>query len=160
MPRLEGLGHVGIYVQDLVKQRDFYTRIMGLQVTDEDLEKRGMVFLSARPEDEHHEFVLMKGRDAPPGAKVIQQISFKVGSLAELKDFYRLFRKEGVRVQRIVSHGNAFGMYALDPEDNTIEVYCKTGFPVPQPHGEPVDLERPDEELLAIARAAIPRSRA
>jgi catechol 2,3-dioxygenase-like lactoylglutathione lyase family enzyme len=157
MPKVSGLGHVGIYVNDLMKQRDFYTRVMGLKIADEDLQNRGMVFLSAHPEEEHHEFVIMKGRSAPADARLIQQLSFKVDSLAELKAFHRTFKKEGVKIQRIVSHGNAFGMYALDPEGNTIEVYYKTGFPVPQPHGEPIDLDKPDEELLAIARAAIPK---
>ena len=156
MPRVSGLGHVGIYTDDLMKQRDFYTRVIGLEITDEDLENRGMVFLSANPDDEHHEFVLMKGRSAPREAQMVQQISFKVDSVTELKEFYRLFKKEGVRIQRVVSHGNALGMYALDPEDNTIEIYYKTGFPVPQPHGEPIDLEMSDEELLSIAWAAIP----
>lgn len=156
MPQVSGLGHVGIYVDDLMKQRDFYSRVMGLKIADEDLEERGMVFLSAHPEEEHHEFVLMKGRSAPADAKLIQQLSFKVDTLAELKEFHQVFKDEGVRIQRTVSHGNAFGMYALDPEGNTIEVYYKTGFPVPQPHGEPVDLDSSEEELLSIARAAIP----
>ena len=158
MPRVSGLGHVGIYVNDLMLQRDFYSRVMGLEITDEDLENRGMVFLSANPDSEHHEFVLMKGRTAPADARLVQQLSFKVDSLAELKAFHRLFKDEGVSIQRIVSHGNAFGMYALDPEGNTIEVYYKTGFPVPQPHGEPVDLEMSDEELLSLAEAAIPQT--
>jgi catechol-2,3-dioxygenase len=157
MPRVSGLGHVGIYVNDLMKQRDFYSRVMGLQITDEDLEKRGMVFMSAHPDDEHHEFVIMKGRTAPLDARVVQQLSFKVDTLAELKAFYRTFKNEDVKIQRTVSHGNAFGMYAEDPEGNTIEVYYKTGFPVPQPHGDPVDLDMPEEELLNIARAAIPK---
>ena len=77
-------------------------------------------------------------------------------TLAELRDFYRVFRDEDVSIQRTVSHGNAFGMYASDPEGNTIEIYYKTGFPVPQPHGDPVDLADSEEELLAIAKAAIP----
>jgi catechol 2,3-dioxygenase len=47
-------------------------------------------------------------------------------------------------------------MYFFDPEGNRIELYYKTGFPVPQPHGEPIDLTAPAEELLAKARAAIP----
>jgi catechol 2,3-dioxygenase len=47
-------------------------------------------------------------------------------------------------------------MYANDPEGNTIEVYYKTGFPVPQPHGDPVDLDASEEELIEIARSAIP----
>ena len=156
MPQVSGLGHVGIYVDDLMKQRDFYSRVMGLKIADEDLEQRGMVFMSAHPEEEHHEFVLMKGRTAPADARLIQQLSFKVETLAELKEFHQVFKDEGVSIQRTVSHGNAFGMYALDPEGNTIEIYYKTGFPVPQPHGEPVDLESFEEELLSIARSAIP----
>ena len=155
MAQVEALGHVGIYADDLMKQRDFYTRVIGLKIADEDLDERGMTFLSADPEREHHEFVLMKGRSAPPDARLVQQLSFKVDSLAELKAFYHLFNDEGIRIQRVVSHGNAFGMYSLDPEGNTFEIYYKTGFPVPQPHSEPVDLSLPDEELLSIARGAL-----
>ena len=157
MPRVNSLGHVGIYVNDLMKQRDFYSRVMGLQITDEDLEERGMVFMSARPDVEHHEFVIMKGRNVDSNAKVVQQISFPVDTLSDLKEFHSVFKEEGVEIQRTVSHGNAFGMYAFDPEGNTIEVYYRTGFPVPQPHGDPVNLEDSEEDLLAIARAAIPQ---
>ena len=156
MPKVSGLGHVGIYVNDLMKLRDFYSRVIGLQITDEDLEQRRMVFLSANPDDEHHEFVLMEGRTAPMDSKMVQQISFTVDTLSELKDFYHAFRDEGVNIQRIVSHGNAFGMYADDPEGNTLEVYYKTGFDVPQPHGDHIELEMSDEELLEIAKAAVP----
>ncbi len=158
MPKVSGLGHVGIYVHDLMKQRDFYSRVMGLEIADEDIEGRGMVFLSAHPDEEHHEFVIMKGRTGDADAQVIQQLSFKVDTLAELKEFHTVFKSEGVEIQRTVSHGNAFGMYATDPEGNTIEVYYKTGFPVPQPHGDPVDLDDSEEELLEIARSAIPTS--
>ncbi len=158
MPRVNGLGHVGIYVNDLMKQRDFYTRVMGLEIADEDIEGRGMVFLSAHPDEEHHELVLIKGRSASADVQLINQMSFKVDSVAELKAFHRVFTEEGVTIQRTVSHGNALGMYGLDPEGNTIEVYYKTGFPVPQPHGDPIDLEASEEALLAIARAAIPES--
>ena len=157
MPKVTGLGHVGIYANDLMKQRDFYSRVMGLKITDEDIDGLGIVFMSARPEEEHHEFVLMKGRDAPEDVKLVQQLSFTVASIEELKEFERVFKEEGVRIQRTVSHGNAFGMYALDPEGNTIEVYYKTGFPVPQPYGEAVNLEDSEEALLDIARAAIPK---
>ena len=158
MPKVSGLGHVGIFVHDLMKQRDFYSRVMGLEIADEDIEGRGMVFLSAHPDEEHHEFVIMKGRTGDTDAQVIQQLSFKVDTLAELKEFHTVFKDEGVEIQRTVSHGNAFGMYATDPEGNTIEVYYKTGFPVPQPHGDPVDLDDSEEDLMEIARSAIPAS--
>jgi hypothetical protein len=35
-------------------------------------------------------------------------------------------------------------------------LYYQTGFKVPQPLGEPVDIEASNEELLATARAATP----
>ena len=158
MPNIGALGHVGVYADDLIKQRDFYTRVIGLKVADEDLEGRGMVFLSADPEREHHEFVLMKGRVTSGDSKVIQQISFIVPSIDDLRGYYHRLQAEGVRIERTVSHGNALGMYFFDPEGNRIELYYKTGFDVPQPHGDPIDLEASNEELLAQAMAAVPSS--
>ena len=126
MAQVEALGHVGIYAEDIMKQRDFYTRVVGLQIADEDLDGRGMTFLSSDPEREHHEFVLMKGRVLSDGAKVIQQISFIVPGLDDLKEYHRRLKAENIEIDRIVSHGNAFGMYFFDPEGNRIELYCKT----------------------------------
>ena len=152
MAQVTGLGHVGIYAEDLMGQRDFYTRVMGLNIADEDLEGRGMVFMSADPVAEHHEFVLIKGRVTSDDTRVIQQISFKVPSIDALRDFKRRLEAENLHVERIVSHGNAFGMYFFDPEGNRIELYYKTGFPVPQPHGDPIDLEQSDDKLLSEAK--------
>ena len=156
MPSVAGLGHVGIYTHNLFKMRDFYSRVMGLEITDEETEKTGIVFMSSNPEEEHHEFVLMKGRDVPEGSKVVQQISFYVNSLSELKAFHTVLKDEEVRIQRTVSHGNAFGMYSLDPEGNTIEIYYRTGFPVPQPCADPVNLDDSEEKLIDIAKSRIP----
>ena len=152
MAQIAGLGHVGIYAEDLMKQRDFYTRVMGLQIADEDLENRGMVFMSADPVSEHHEFVLMKGRVTSDDAKVIQQISFKVLTIDDMREYKHRLEAENLKIERIVSHGNAFGMYFFDPEGNRVEIYYRTGFPVPQPHGDLIDLERSNEELIADAR--------
>ena len=158
MPAIEALGHVGVYTEDLMKQRDFYSRVLGLKIADEDLENRGMVFMSADPDREHHEFVLMKGRVTRDDAKVIQQISFIVNSVEDLKEYHQRLKAENITVERTVSHGNALGMYFFDPEGNRIELYYRTGFEVPQPHGDPIDMEASVEELLDIARAAIPAS--
>ena len=152
MPQIAGLGHVGIYATDLMKMRDFYSRVLGLEIADEDLEQRRMVFLSSDPVDEHHEFVLMEGRVTVDDAKVIQQISFRVPSIQDMRDYKARIDAEHLEIDRIVSHGNAFGMYFFDPEGNRIELYYKTGYPVPQPHGDPLDLSRSDDELLSDAR--------
>lgn len=152
MAQTTGLGHVGIYTQDLMKMRDFYTRVIGLQVADEDLDGRGMCFLSADPVSEHHEFVLMKGRNTPEEMQLVQQISFKVPTIQDLREYKKKIEEEELKIDRIVSHGNAFGMYFFDPENNRVELYYRTGFPVPQPHGDPLDLSRSDEELITDAR--------
>jgi catechol-2,3-dioxygenase len=152
MAQTTGLGHVGIYAQDLMKMRDFYTRVIGLQVADEDLDGRGMCFLSADPVSEHHEFVLMKGRNTPEEMQLVQQISFKVPTIQDLREYKEKIEEEELKIDRIVSHGNAFGIYFFDPENNRVELYYRTGFPVPQPHGDPLDLSRSDEELITDAR--------
>ena len=146
MPEIGSLGHVGIYANDIMKMRDFWTRVIGLKIADEDLDGRGMCFLSADPEREHHEFVLIKGREAAEDAKLVQQISFIVPTIDDLRDYYHRLQGENVKIDRIVSHGNAFGMYFFDPEGNRIELYDPTGFKVPQPHGDPINLEDSNEE--------------
>lgn len=152
MVRVTGLGHVAIYAEDLMKQRDFYTRVLGLTIADEDLESRGMVFMSADPVAEHHEFVLIRGRVTSDDARILQQVSFKVPSIDDLRELKRRVEAEHLQVERIVSHGNALSVYFFDPEGNRVELYYKTGFPVPQPHGDPIDLEQSDNELLGDAR--------
>ena len=96
------LGHVGLYVRDLARMRDFYTRVLGLEVTDESAERR-MVFLSSRPAEEHHEVLLIERRDDVGGAprpSLLQQVAFNVDSLAELRRFKQTFEDEASRSPR------------------------------------------------------------
>ena len=151
MPQIAGLGHVGIYATDLMKMRDFYTRVMGLQIADEDLEQRRMVFLSSDPVGEHHEFVLMEGRVTTDNAKVIQQISFRVPSIQDMRDYKARIDAESVTIDRIVSHGNAFGMYFFDPRVTGLSCTTRRVSQYHKPHGDPLDLERSDDELLSEA---------
>jgi catechol-2,3-dioxygenase len=147
---ITGLGHTGLWVNDLDRMRDFYQRVLGLQVTDEDAE-HGIVFFSARPEEEHHEFVLQRGRRAPDDAKITHQISWRVESLADLREFHRRFAAEGVRVQQEVTHGNAFGIYFFDPEGNRNEVYLRIDRDVRQPFRKTLNLDQEPEAVLAQA---------
>lgn len=149
-PRILELGHTGLWVQDLATMRDFYTRVLGLTVTDEDLEI-GMVFLSSRPDVEHHEMVLAVGRTAPLDTRQTHQISWRVDSLASLLAFKRRFDAEGVRLQQVVTHGNAFGIYFFDPEGNRGEVYWQTGEEIPQPFRKTLDLDQDPEAIFAEA---------
>ncbi len=146
MPRVTGLGHVGLFVQDPGPMVDFYENFLGMKVTDRGDGDR-IVFLSARPEQEHHELALLK---APDHKSEVQQVSFTVGSLADLRAFYQQIKQRGFPVDRVVNHGIAFGCYFRDPEGNRIEVYWPTGKDYPQPHGDPIDLSMSESELLAL----------
>ena len=39
MPQISRLGHVGLFCNDLMKMRRFYSEVMGLTITDEDMER-------------------------------------------------------------------------------------------------------------------------
>ncbi|MER7930119.1 VOC family protein [Streptomyces sp. NPDC096057] len=150
MMAITGLGHTGFWVHDLDTMRDFYTRVLGLTVTDED-EERGIVFLSSRPEEEHHEFVLQRGRTAPQGTKLTHQVSWRVDSLETVIDFHHRFRAEGIEVQQEVTHGNAIGIYFFDPEGNRNEVYLRVDRDVRQPFRKTLNLDQEPAAILADA---------
>ena len=146
MPSVTGLGHVGLYVKDMPAMLEFYSGCLGLTVTDRGPDDR-VVFLSARPDQEHHELALVKSADRKTDA---QQVSFTCGSLTDLKEFHSQIKSRGLQVERVVSHGIAFGCYFRDPEDNLIEVYWSTGIDYPQPVGQPIDLGEGEEALMRV----------
>jgi catechol 2,3-dioxygenase len=139
--------HVGLYVTDMAPMAAFYRRVLGFAVTD-----RGMLgdaeltFLSRDPR-EHHQIVLVEGR--PPGLpdRIVNQISFRLASLAELLRFYRRLREEAVAELRPITHGNAWSLYFRDPEGNRLEIFTDTDWHVTQPVRESIDLDRPEAEI-------------
>ena len=151
MPKLSSLGHVGLYVRDLARMRDFYTRVLGLEVTDESAERR-MVFLSSRPAEEHHEVLLIERREDAGGTEarpsLLQQVAFHVESLDELRRFKRTFEDEGVEITQTVTHGNTASIYFKDPEGNVLEAYYTVTPTWPQPLSVPIDLDGDDASVL------------
>jgi catechol 2,3-dioxygenase-like lactoylglutathione lyase family enzyme len=146
--------HLGIHVTDLARMEDFYTRVLGLLVSDRGTLRDGptLVFLSRDP-DQHHQLVLVTGR--PPGVayNVVNQISFKLPTLAALKAMHARMRADGVEEFRIVTHGNAWSVYFPDPEGNRVELFVDTPWHTPQPFAEPFDIEAPVERILAETEA-------
>ena len=147
-PAIAKLGHVGLHCTDLEKQKVFYRDVLGLQVTDEDTAV-GMVFMSAQPEEEHHEFLLCRGRNVDDrDALLLQQVSFRCNRLEDVIGFYGRLKDYGTEFDMIVSHGNAVGVYFRDPEGNRLEIYWPTGLKARQPYLESVDLSRPAAEIM------------
>jgi catechol 2,3-dioxygenase len=133
--------HFGFFVSDLEKMKLFYSEVMGFFITDEGQFPNGqsLVFLSRDP-TEHHQLVLIAGCPEDNSFNRINQISFFVKELEELRSFYFTIENETVTDLQTITHGNAWSIYFRDPEGNRIEVYTHTPWYVSQPLREPIDL--------------------
>src|SRR5579863_5803694 len=123
-----GLAHVGLWTFQFEMMVDFYVSLFGFVVSDRGRQgTRHYAFLTASAAA-HHQLVIVSGRIAtPPQAPGgLNQISFRLPSLEELRDFH--FRLGNYRVSKVVTltHGNAWSVYFHDPEDNRLEVFVDT----------------------------------
>jgi catechol 2,3-dioxygenase-like lactoylglutathione lyase family enzyme len=157
MPAVTGLGHVGFFVSNFERSLDFYTRVIGLRESDVDWERR-FAFLSAHPDEEHHEVFLMEAPDNVD-PKGLQQASFRCASLEDVLEFKKVFAAENVRIHEEVTHGNAVSIYFYDPDGHHLEVYWKSPREVHPPFLFPVDLTVTPDEVMAQVDEAIARIR-
>ncbi len=153
------LSHFGIYVTDIGRMEAFYTRFLGFTVTDRGAldTPRGtvhLVFLSRDP-NEHHQIVLATGRPGEPGFNTVNQMSFRVNSLATLRALHA--RMLGGELSAEMSdvapacHGNALSVYVRDPEGNRLELFVDTPWYVNQPMRVPFDFSMDDAQIWAWA---------
>ncbi len=174
VPRVEGrkltLSHLGVSCFDLEKMEDFYTRVLGMTVTDRGdvpIGNARLVFLTTDP-GEHHQLVLASGRtegtiqDGPVlgggFGSAIFQITFRLEDLATLRRVRERLAAEGNTNFVPLNHGNSWSIYTRDPEGNALEFVVDSPWYVHQPHGELLDLTLDDDEILrqteAICRAS------
>jgi catechol-2,3-dioxygenase len=151
--------HMGIFVRDVERMASFYSKVVGFKITD-----RGqmgavyLVFLSRNPE-EHHQLVLVSGRPEDQTYSVVNQISFKVKSLAMLRQVLAQAIEDGGATDiQPATHGNAISVYLRDPEGNRLEIYMDTPWYCEQPLRQPLNLNDTDEAVMAQAEA-LARSR-
>jgi catechol-2,3-dioxygenase len=139
-----GLCHVGMHAKDPAALAEFYRDVMGMQVVggSEATHPLGLTaFLSSRPGEESHEIAMFANPQ-------FAHYAFKVASLGALKRFYDRIVQRGIPIRFQFLHGVSIAFYFQDPEGNMIEVYWPTGVQRAQPHAEPIDLTRPEAELL------------
>jgi len=149
--------HMGLSVKDIGRMEDFYSRILGFTVTDRG-EAGGMklVFLSRDPND-HHQIVLATGRPEalpantanPQFGPSINQISFKMGSLPDLRDMHERLVAYGTQNLFPANHGVAWSIYAHDPEGNNLEFFVDSDWYITQPFLIPLDLAKSDAEIVS-----------
>lgn len=142
--------HVGIHCTDVDLMVDFYCNKLGLVIVDKGVASTGhrIFFLSQDPEI-HHQVVLFDGKPESLPFNPVNQLSFLVKSIGDLRTYYNFATKAGVTNIGQVDHGNAWSIYFKDPEGNPVEVYVDSPFYSAQPCKEPLDLSQTDEEILA-----------
>jgi catechol-2,3-dioxygenase len=121
------LGHVGIYVRDLEKSKKFYTEVVGLKVSDEFPAKA--VFM--RCSHDHHDTILFqlaaeKSTRSQNDRTEIQQISYEVDRLDDLRQKAAEIRTQGIAVTRPDQKGPGMDktIEFSDPDGNRIQFYC------------------------------------
>jgi catechol 2,3-dioxygenase-like lactoylglutathione lyase family enzyme len=147
-PQTVTLGHVGLFTRDLEGMLHFFRDVLGFVLTD-----RGerICFLSRDP-TQHHQVVLCPGR--PEGVSdMVQQLSFKVDSLDEVKAIHGRLVSAGVTKMENVTHGNAWSIYFRDPENNRLEFYCDTPWHIPQPFRRDIDYSEPVDRIYEKTKA-------
>jgi catechol 2,3-dioxygenase len=163
-PRVEGrkltLSHFGLGCFDLARMEDFYTRVLGMTVTDRGAVPVGdarLVFLTTDP-SEHHQLVLVSGRtegsilEGPVlggsyGAAIFQ-LTFRLEDLAALRRVHQRLVAEGNTNFIPVNHGSSWSLYTRDPEGNALELVVDSPWHIHQPFGQPFDLSLDDAEIL------------
>ena len=148
--------HVGFYVKSMKTMVNFYTSFLGFVVSD--FGQRavgGEIYFLTRDPSEHHQLVFASGRPDNLSFNMINQLSFRVDSLATLRLLYSGLQSYSMKEIHPVTHGNALSVYFHDPENNRIELLIDTPWYVPQPHRVPVDLSLADDDLWLMIEQGV-----
>jgi pimeloyl-ACP methyl ester carboxylesterase/catechol 2,3-dioxygenase-like lactoylglutathione lyase family enzyme len=143
------LTHLGLYVDDMDAMVGFYTELLGMVVTDSgEFLGRNLTFLS-RNSAEHHQLVLVSGRQVEGDPQLLSQLSFRLNDndLTSLRWFHRRALELGATGMEGRNHGNSWSIYFRDPEGNRLELYTATPWYVSQPWRVPLDLDESDQAI-------------
>lgn len=144
-----------LYVHDVDTMIEFYTNTLGFEVTDRGSFSRGdeIVFLSQTAKA-HHQLAFITGRSTPEPSNNVNHVAFRTdGTLDDLRALKKTLDTDS-RVTEIMplTHGNAWSVYFRDPEFNGVEVFLDTPWHVRQPQGQPLDLDRSNDEIVEFTR--------
>ena len=132
--KVRRLGHFGFNLEDVEAGVRFYVDLLGFRKSDVSFTPEGQLRgVFTRYGGDHHAFVLFKrqpagatgmGAGAPTGV-TINQITWQVGSLAEVGSAARWFAETGVPIRRTGRDmpGSNWHTYISDPDGHTNELY-------------------------------------
>ncbi len=130
MIKLQRLGHVLIAVRDLERSKDFYTRILGFKVLEQDPEHGGL-FLSIGGHGNTLDLFPCKdpaaaGSNASEPTNMsglgVRHTAFAVETEGDLKEAYFALQAAGVEILRAIDHVSQKSIYFHDPDKNLLEI--------------------------------------
>jgi catechol-2,3-dioxygenase len=126
--RIQALGHVVVYVNDLERAEAFYSGVLGMPIAARLSEPMKMTFFTL---GNHHDFAIMESAEGSPTAGATSNglchVAFKIGdSLEELRAVKAQLAAAGVAVNYEMDHTVTQSLYFHDPDHNEIELYVDT----------------------------------
>ena len=123
MVKPRNLGHLVIRVRDLKRSEEFYTKFMGLEVSDRGGDS--MVFFRSN-QGVHHDLAIAKIAGDAPGPEQdrvgLYHFAYEFDSFDQIREAYRLANEMGIRIAGFGDHGESKGLYILDPDGIEIEL--------------------------------------
>jgi catechol 2,3-dioxygenase len=128
---LTKIGHVLIAVHDVARSKEFYTRVLGFEILEEDPDHGG-VFMTIGEGTHVIDLVALPGGQSPPVPQSFGEIkpslgfghvAFPVGSARDLRRAYFELLDNQVRVLGAVDHESQESIYFCDPDGNVLEIY-------------------------------------
>ncbi len=117
------IGHAHLKVRDLDRAIDFYTRFLGMQLTER--VDNHYAFLTSGPL--HHEIALQRVRPNAPRPPAhgtgLYHVAFEVPDRRSFAEAYRTLTEAGISVTP-VDHFISWAMYFDDPDGNGLEIYA------------------------------------
>ncbi len=122
--QVKELGHIVLYVSNVVASANFYRDILGFREISRD--HQVALFSGGRT---HHELLLIEIGKMPRLKNQLEtglyHIGFKIGDSAEeLQAAYKELVAKGVRVVGATDHNVTHSLYILDPDGNELELYA------------------------------------
>jgi catechol 2,3-dioxygenase len=118
------IGHVHLKVADLQRALDFYSGVLGFELTQRYAE--GAAFLSAG--GYHHHLGLntwesLGGSPPPAGTTGLYHLAIRYPTRATLADALHRLRSAGIPLEGASDHGVSEALYVRDPDGNGVELY-------------------------------------